>query len=161
MKNNKIITVLTILVSFIAFTVAAYAENATAYWSDTADKKISKIELKTQSSKTVRLKVDIPNNAILKAYSAILYYDNSNVSASVKGSPDSKMTPLNINDNEGAIVFNSFDVSGVTGKVSIADITLSGMNSSQSHCSILFTAFGESTEKQFLPKTSVLEITVK
>jgi hypothetical protein len=161
MISNKMTSVLTIIVSLVVFTVTAYADNETAYWTDTQNKRISAIELETYSNKTVRLNVEIPKNTTLKAYSAILYYDNENLTAKVKGSPDSKMNPLNINDNEGSVVFNSFDVSGISGKVSLADVTFSGINASQSHCSVLFTAFGKSTEEQFLPKTSVLKITVK
>jgi len=166
MLNNNSMRIMTFTIIIVLVAIVAYAQdnNNLAYWTDSANKKINNLEIEKGQSILVRLKAEIPQNKILKAYSVIIYFDNSKISVEANATPNSRIVPSNVSiEDSGAIIINGFDVKGITGKstASITDITITGKETGDFPCSILFTAFGEKSDDQFLPKGDYLTILVK
>jgi len=162
MKSIKLFVLAILTICFMITSINAETVNK-SYWTNQQNKNVSEVTLKAGESKTVRLSAEIPDSKTLKAYSVIIYFDETIMALQTSASPNSAMKPKMIsNDSPGSIVINCFDVTGVTGKVTaIADIVLTGVKSGSSTCSVLFTAFGENAEDQFLPKSSSVQVNVE
>jgi len=163
MKSIKSIILAVLVVSFMIAPLQASETDNNAYWTGISNEKVSALNLKAGESKTVKLLAEIPNQKTLKAYSVVIYFDETIMSLQVTASPDATMKPKMISsDTPGTVVINSFDVTGVSGKVApIVEVTFTGIEAGTYPCSVLFTAFGESANNQFLPKCNSLQVNVK
>jgi len=162
MKTTKLSILAILAISVMITSINAESVNK-SFWTDQLNKNVSEITLNTGESKTVRLFAEIPDNNTLKAYSVVIYYDDTIIELATSASPNSQMKPKMVSsDSPGTVIVNSFDVNGVTGgSTAIADIVLTGIKAGSNSCSVLFTAFGEDADKQFLPKSSSLQVNVK
>jgi hypothetical protein len=162
MKSTKLFVLAVLTISFMITSIHAETVN-NSFWTNQQNMNVSEVTLKAGESGTVRLSAEIPDNKTLKAYSVIIYFDETIMALNTSASPHSAMKPKMISsDSPGSIVINSFDVKGVTGKsTAIADIVIKGVKSGSSSCNVLFTAFGENADDQFLPKSSSLQVNVE
>lgn len=115
---------------------------ARIFWSDTGNQEITDIDLDRaggeNDQRTVRLRAEVPTGVTLQSYQFTLNYGTGitveNIVASPQPPPPAAFfPPVAINpgvfpDDSGQIIFNSFDLTGVTGPatLSLVDITVRG-----------------------------------
>jgi hypothetical protein len=134
-----------------------------AYWTEPgSDMHIKTLSIEGES-KTLRFKANVPSGKTLKAYKFIIEYDSEKVSVVAKTSQDETFQPANVNTaTPGMIIFNGFDVSGITGLAAIEfiDVTFTAIQQGSLDIITNVQNFGSSSSDQFLPTPEVLHINV-
>lgn len=161
-----LVAVLAVFMIFGAVTVSADDAANQAYWIDVASgAKIDQLVLSDGGTGFIRLVAEVPKEKILKAYSCIVMYDNAAISVDkASAAVGSSLPALNVNDDDsGSIVVNAFDVAGIDGEaeVAIVDVVVTANTADASFISVLFSAFGSSSDDQFMPDVKPLEVVVK
>jgi len=133
-----------------------------AYWTDASGNILEKLDLPTGQSKIIRLKAEIPDAKILRAYSLEITYDpaKTEVQSAVKDPEKIIGTSFISTLTPGIIKTNGFDVSGIKGAgvLSLIELTIKSLSDEPFGIGVEFTAFGGGASDSFIPSVESFNI---